>query len=479
MIVAVMADSGRSQGRCGTRCRQAAQAERTTADYLARMWALILRHGTLGARTVALAAAACLLWACEATAQGGVDAQSRKARADSIRRAQRIAGKGTPAAVAPAPVAPVAPKGAPARAALKQSPAARTRASAPRAKAAVTPPPPAIVPSTPVVAAPVPKSVAPAVAPAAAPATPVASTPAPVVTAPAVNQAPSSPVVVPPPPAAAPQRRFSARETDSLRSRWTVEEPVVWVASPLSRRVSPGLGFATPSGYGPAWGDFFMSVSYQARTRFTQRQDGALGVGMGLGDPVGGLGGELVYSSFGTSRSGLFSNGTLSARAHRIIRGYGISAGLENVVAIGRQTSAGPDGGRSFFVAVSQMRRLFDSDSVAQVESSGTQELMWTLGLGDGRFRREADVAASKVTVNAFASVGYSFSQRFAAIVDYTGQDVAVALSVAPFQCVPLVITPGFADITGSAGDGARFVVAIGLSTRFDRNAFFRRPCSR
>jgi hypothetical protein len=243
--------------------------------------------------------------------------------------------------------------------------------------------------------------------------------------------------------------------------------------------VSPGLGFATPSGYGPAWGDFFMSASYQQRTRFTTRADGAVGVGMGLGDPVQNLGGELVYSSFGTVNRGFFSNGTVSARAHRIIRGYGVSVGLENVLEVGRQTSAGPDGGRSAFIAVSQLRRLGVTDTITTTEPTDGQELIWTIGLGDGRFRREADVAASKSTVNLFGSVGYRFAQRFAGIVDYTGQDVTVALSVAPFRCVPLVITPGFADITRSAGDGARFVLAVGLSTRFDQDAFFRRPCSR
>lgn len=272
--------------------------------------------------------------------------------------------------------------------------------------------------------------------------------------------------------------QFTARQRDSVRARWRVEEPVVWVASPLARRVSPGLGFATPSGYGPAWGDFFVSVSYQQRTRFTTRADGAVGVGMGLGDPVQSIGGELVYSSFGTVNRGFFSNGTVSARAHRIIRGYGVSAGLENVVDVGRQTSAGPDGGRSFFVAVSNLKRLGGADSITTAEPTDGQELIWTLGVGDGRFRREADVAASKATFNPFGSVGYRFAQRFAAIVDYTGQDVTVALSAAPFRCVPLVITPGFADITRSAGDGARFVLAVGFSTRLDKDAFFRRPCS-
>ena len=263
-----------------------------------------------------------------------------------------------------------------------------------------------------------------------------------------------------------------------MRARYAVIEPVVWVSSPLARRVSPGMGFATPSGYGPAWGDVFASGSYQQRTRYTKLQDGAFGIGVGLGDPVNSIGGELVYSSFGSVRSGLFSNGTISARAHRIVRGYGISIGMENLAEVGRTTSAGPDGGRSLFVVVSQLRRLGDGADALDENAPPGQELLWTLGLGNGRFRRESDVAARNQTVNVFASVGYRFMDRAAGILDFTGQDLTAALSVSPFRCLPLVISPGLADITGSAGDGARFVLAVGMTTRFDRDAFFRRPCS-
>jgi hypothetical protein len=38
---------------------------------------------------------------------------------------------------------------------------------------------------------------------------------------------------------------------------------------------------------------------------------------------------------------------------------------------------------------------------------------------------------------------------------------------VAPRRRVPLVIDAGFADITGSAGDGARFILGAGLGFRW------------
>jgi hypothetical protein len=463
-------------------------------------------------RQAALAGWLSVVVATAAAGQGGVDALSRKARADSIRRAQRnAAAKGAaaaPAAKAPPAAKPSAPvaKGGAAPAAVAKAPA-RVAAPKPSPKGGVRAPVAGGAPAAasrvaaPAAAGPAaaPAAAAPVTTPAAPPASTVAPSPSPAPSAPAtpsVTPAPAPTNAATTPPSAAttpgaavapPARArptllagpaLSARQVDSVRARWAIEEPVVWVVSPLARRVSPGLGFATPSGYGPSWGDFFLSTSYQQRTRFTTRQDGSFGIGMGLGDPIGAIGGELVYSSGGTVRSGFFSNGTLSGRVHRIIRGYGVTAGLENVVAVGRTTSGGPDGGRSAYVAVSRLVTLGGRDSVSQAGATSGSELLWTIGLGDGRFRREADVFASRSTVNVFGSLGWRFLERAAAILDYTGQDVSAALSLAPFRCIPLVITPGVADITRSAGDGARFVLAIGLSTRFDRDAFFRRPCT-
>jgi hypothetical protein len=35
---------------------------------------------------------------------------------------------------------------------------------------------------------------------------------------------------------------------------------------------------------------------------------------------------------------------------------------------------------------------------------------------------------------------------------------------------IPLFITPSFADVTGSAGDGARFVLGVGMAFNFAKN---------
>ena len=51
-------------------------------------------------------------------------------------------------------------------------------------------------------------------------------------------------------------------------------------------------------------------------------------------------------------------------------------------------------------------------------------------------------------------------------ITEWTGQDLALGLSIAPFKNIPLTITPALRDVAG-AGDGARFVVGTGMAFKF------------
>jgi hypothetical protein len=69
-------------------------------------------------------------------------------------------------------------------------------------------------------------------------------------------------------------------------------------------------------------------------------------------------------------------------------------------------------------------------------------------------------------TFNGFGSAAFRIARPVSVIVEWTGQDLAAGVSIAPFRNFPLVITPALRDITG-AGDGARFVVGTGVSFQF------------
>ena len=262
-----------------------------------------------------------------------------------------------------------------------------------------------------------------------------------------------------------------APQDSVVRAKWRIAPPVRYPAQQIYTRVSPGLTFSSPTGFGPEWGDAFVGVGYQATTRYPpHNKDGAIGFGIGVGDAARYVGGELAFSSFGTSRSGLFTNSTISAKLHRVIgSGFGVAVGMENIVQVGATSGPGPDGGQSIYLAVSKLL------SLAPQDTASSRELFLNLGVGNGRFRPEKDVVAQKASIGVFATVGMRITERIAAIADFTGQDFGFALSFVPFKCVPIIVTPGMVDLTGSAGDGARFVIGVGAGFRIQDIIHFRR----
>jgi hypothetical protein len=92
--------------------------------------------------------------------------------------------------------------------------------------------------------------------------------------------------------------------------------------------------------------------------------------------------------------------------------------------------------------------------------------LSLTLGVGGGRFRTQEDSDAGEDTVGVFGSAAIRVSQAVSVIGEWTGQDLAAGVSVAPFRDVNFYITPALRDLAG-AGDQARFSLTTGLSFQF------------
>ena len=49
-------------------------------------------------------------------------------------------------------------------------------------------------------------------------------------------------------------------------------------------------------------------------------------------------------------------------------------------------------------------------------------------------------------------------------ITEWTGQDLAVGVSVAPFPNFPIVFTPAIRDLAGEGDGDPRFVIGVGVS---------------
>jgi hypothetical protein len=95
--------------------------------------------------------------------------------------------------------------------------------------------------------------------------------------------------------------------------------------------------------------------------------------------------------------------------------------------------------------------------------SSFLSELIVSAGVGNGRFQSETDFYNGENHLNPFGSIGLRAFRPLTIIADWTGQDLMLGASIIPIPRLPLFITPSFADVTGKAGDGARFVMGAGL----------------
>lgn len=251
----------------------------------------------------------------------------------------------------------------------------------------------------------------------------------------------------------------AAQTPDSLRAHYMMDLPPTLEILSTVGRTSPGTSSGSPVGFGANWGDGFVGASYQQRTRFTEVDDGALVAGVGLGNSRDLIGGEVALTSFSTLRSDPLQVVAVSLKLHRAFRDdYGVAVGWESAFFL---SSNEGDGGSSLYVAASKVW--------PQVWWQPFTKVTTTVGLGNGRFRSEEDVRVDKETVNPFGSIGVQLWEPMSFIADWTGQDLTLAMSIVPFVRFPLVITPAVTDITGTAGDGARFIISAGTGFDFAR----------
>lgn len=231
----------------------------------------------------------------------------------------------------------------------------------------------------------------------------------------------------------------------------------VQVQKPSVGRSSPAVSIITPSAYGLPFRAIGVGAGFQARTRFRDSYDGGFGAGFGLGDPHKAVGLNIGIISFSSFRSSFFQRGTINFKVNRYLpHNVAIAAGINNGVTWGAtDSSVSPYG----VVTKQFILRQKVTDPLSRVYVSA--------GVGGGQFRPESDVIRGSNSVGAFGSVGLRVAEPVSFISEWSGQDLTLGLSISPFRKFPIVITPAVTDVTGTAGDGARFVVGIGYGFKF------------
>jgi hypothetical protein len=220
-------------------------------------------------------------------------------------------------------------------------------------------------------------------------------------------------------------------------------------------RGAPALTIANPYGFGADHG-FYSSLSYQNDTRGGIKgkndADGTWGFGLGLGNAKKTVGAELSYTiaSFGGSRD--FGSGGFNLKLHRqIADGWGVAAGWNSFLSIG----GGNDLNDSLYLSTTKIFKTRESLNSAFSRVAGT------VGFGNGQFRSVDNINNGNKGLNVFGSLAFRVVQPVSFITEWTGQDLAMGLSISPFRTIPMTINLGARDIVG-AGDGARFIFGIG-----------------
>ena len=220
-------------------------------------------------------------------------------------------------------------------------------------------------------------------------------------------------------------------------------------------KASPTITVITPSAYGANWGDVGLGVGYQERTRLGNIDDGVIGIGFGLGDRQKNVGLQVGIGL--TDISDLFEDGSISLKLHRQLPSdFNIALGVQGIATWGNT-----DGGSSLFGVVTKRFPLKED------QSEPFSEIYTSLGIGGGQFRPESDINSGEETVGVFGSVAVRVIEPISAIAEWTGQDLTLGLSLVPLRNIPLVIVPAITDVTGSAGDGTRFILGVGYSFSF------------
>jgi hypothetical protein len=225
----------------------------------------------------------------------------------------------------------------------------------------------------------------------------------------------------------------------------------------LSTGSAPATTILTPSAYGQVVRSFGVGLGFQSRTRFSNKPDGSLGFGFGLGDPRKGIGLDIGITTFSSFRQGFFEIGGISFKINRALPAdFVIAVGTQNLLTWG-----GVDTSPSPYAVVTKKFRLRDD------QDTPLSQLYVSAGVGGGQFRSESDVDRGTGSVGAFGSIALRVVRPINLITEWSGQDLTVGLSIAPLRKTPIIITPAVTDITGNAGDGSRFILSFGYGLRY------------
>lgn len=248
-------------------------------------------------------------------------------------------------------------------------------------------------------------------------------------------------------------------ELQRLQQEFLLKEPETLTVTTRAYVAAPGASITTPIAFGAAFGQIFGGFGFQSRTRYTDSADGAIALGIGLGDAEKVVGLDVTTAVLSLFGDDSFGRGGISLKVHRLLpEDMAIAVGAENAIVWGST-----DAGSAIYGVFSKFFQL------KETSQEPFSQLTLTVGLGGGRFRSEGDINNGVGSIGVFGSIGLRVIEPMSLIAEWSGQDLNLGVSLSPIRDIPLTVNLAGADITGNAGDGARFILSIGYNYLFPR----------
>lgn len=241
-----------------------------------------------------------------------------------------------------------------------------------------------------------------------------------------------------------------------------VDLKAAWEREYRTRWTSPAMAISVPTGFGADWGALYLGTSFYNRTQFSQIADGAAFFGTGIGDATKNLGIEVTLSV--VNLDPFAQDMALSGKIHRSLgKGFGISLGAENALIV---AGDGIDQTQNYYVAVSKFISLKDSEMLPM------SQLLLSVGAGNGRFTNATTLAQAKNNYRPFGSIGLRALPWLGIAGAWTGRDVDLGVSAAPFRSFRLTITAGVHDVANLANRPRAFSLTFAYGESFFSDTF-------
>ncbi len=223
-----------------------------------------------------------------------------------------------------------------------------------------------------------------------------------------------------------------------------------------------GKSLTSPTGWGAAYQTVFAGFGYQNPVPFDDVDDGGIGFGVGLWDPVLFVGVQVGGAIVDVSEMGEF---TMSAKVHRFL-GYGtsIAFGVEDLAHNLKDDAENDlDLDPTFYGVVSHT--LQNVDGVVP----GAGRVHFSIGVGNGRF---SEMPARTQIELGKENGSYVFGNAAVEVVrnlNVIGEWDGIGLNAGFAYTLPLdravaAFSAGVADITEYSSDSPRFILGAGLA---------------